>query len=224
MTHIARRPRETTTRTYNIEPCDPLDPSPHGIVPQYPVILEHSKEKWSFLMTQYPARRKYLLPYERIHPYIIAHRESWFQLSCQRYHKLNRDDFIFVSGQVETRAWALGICQRKESVFKLQGEISDAAVRFKNPLPNPDCDTRAGPDRPEIRDGVGETMRYNPFQDQSIFLNFYKARTRLIGHAKISAMSQPRSPPDHHDRDVNRNVCILSLRVSWLQKELTCSI
>lgn len=49
-------------------------------------------------------------------------------------------------------------------------------------------------------------MRYNPFQDQSMFLNFYKARTRIIGRAKITAMSEPPSFSGKQDRDVNTNV------------------
>ncbi|KAK7690498.1 hypothetical protein QCA50_005596 [Cerrena zonata] len=198
---------ETTIQTYVVEPCDPMSPSPHGVVPaQYPVTIQHPNENWAFLMVQSPAQRRYFIPNDLIHPYIITHRENWLRLSVEQYHILHKDDFIFVSGQVQTRAWALGISQQKESVFKLIGEISDTAVRFQNPFPNRDCDARAGPDRPEIRDKVGENMRYNPFSDQSIFLNFYKARTRLIGPTKISATSKPYSPSGSEDRDTHRSM------------------
>lgn len=206
MTYTASSPVETVTNTSIVPPRDLSESNPHGLIPQYPVTLQHTGEKWAFLMSQSPARRRYIKPNDSIHSYIIAHRENWFQLSCQRYHKLNRDDFIFISGQVETRQWALGIAQKKDSVFTLVGELTEEAVRFENEFPNEECDARSGPVLPDIRDGVGETMNYNPFQDQSIFLNFYKARTRLIGHPKISAMSQPDSPSRHWDQEVNENV------------------
>lgn len=165
-------------------------------------------------MTQFPGKRRYIKPNDLIHPYIITHRESWFQLSCQRFHKLNRDDFIFVSGQVETRQWALGIAQRKESVFTLVGELSDKAERFDNEFPNNDCDARSGPERPKMREKLGKTMMTNPLQDQSIFLNFYKARSRLVGPAKISAMSGPHSLPGNHDQSGSTSVSTSSMTAS----------
>lgn len=213
MTHKFCSASETMTQTYVIEPCNPTEPSPHGVIPQYPVTVQHPNEKWAFLMSQYTAQRRYFVPNDLIHPYIIAHRENWFQLSVQGYHILHRDDFIFISGQVQTRAWALGICQRKDSVFKLVGEIADNAVRFRceKEYRNNDCDARAGPERRVIRDKVGETMCCNPFPDQSIFLNFYKARTRLIGPAKISATSEPHSPSGDQDHDTYSNARTSSL-------------
>ncbi|KAK7690499.1 hypothetical protein QCA50_005597 [Cerrena zonata] len=221
----AEKPSETIIKSYTIEPCDPTNPSPRGIIPQYPATVQHPKEKWAFLMAQFPARRRYIKPNDLIHPYIIAYRESWFTLSWQKHHRLHRDDFIFVSGQVETRAWALGISQRKESVFTLEGELTEKAVRFENEFPNDDCDARAGPDRPEIRDNLGKMMRYNPFQDQSIFLNFFKARTRLIGPAKISAMSGPPSFSENQDHDVNTSMTsIIDPALEYILEVSECEV
>lgn len=180
------------------------------------------------MMTQFPGRRRYIKPNDLIHPYIITHRENWFLLSCQRYHRLNRDDFIFVSGQVETRQWALGIAQKMESVFVLVGDFAEKAPRFDNEFPNDDCDARSGPERPKMREKLGQMMSTNPLQDQSIFLNFYKARTRLIGPAKISGMSEPNSPPRNHDEDEKINVSVTIvlpyLRKVWIVYLQTASI
>lgn len=209
MIQIACRPAETVIETFDIHPPDPSEPSPHGIIPQYPVSVKNSREKWAFLMSQYPARRRHFVPNDLIHPYIITHRESWFQLACQQFHKLRRDDFVFISGQVETRQWAVGISQRPDTLFTLVGKIGDEAVRFVNRIPNDDSDARAGPDRPEMREHIGKKMRYNPLQDQSIFLNFFKARTRLIGAPKIVAMSEPPSSYEDQDHDIDRNVSVI---------------
>ena len=150
------------------------------------------------MITQYPARRKYLKPNDLIAPYFATYRESWHQLSRDRFHALDKDDFIFVSGQVETNQWAIGVCQRKDSVFTLKGEIGtddpDHCPRmFENKVPNKDCNARAGPGRRYMRYELGLDSVYNPIQDQSIFLNFYKARPRLFAPAKIVATAGPPS-------------------------------
>lgn len=177
---------------------------PQGIVARFPATIRFPnwQEKGAFLVTQFPAIRRYLLPIANklIHPYFIAHRESWFLFSRKMGRNAYRDDFVFISGQVETKQWAVGVSQRKNSVFTLEGAIGPDEQQFDISLPNDDCYARSGPERRFMRDKVGENELTNPFTDQSIFLNFYKARSRIIGPLKISATSGPHSFQDDHNR------------------------
>ena len=179
------------------------------------------------MMTQYSARRNYIKPNDLIQPYFAAYRESWHQLSRDRFHALDKDEFVFVSGHVETYQWAAGVCQRKGSVFTLKGELGydelDINPRlFENKAPNKDCDARTGPGRRYMRYDLGEDSFYNPIQDQSIFLNFYKARPRLFGPAKIVATSEPRSL-NGNGPNTKPGVSILVLIVSHIIKLKTHS-
>lgn len=163
------------------------------------------------MMSQYRARRRYIKPNDLIHPYFATYRESWHQLSRDRFHALDKDEFIFVSGQVETNQWAIGVCQRKDSLFTLRGVIGPGEIGhrpriFENKVPNKDCDARTGPGRRYMRYELGEDSVFNPIQDQSIFLNFYKARPRLFSPAKIVATSGPHSLPDNHNQNNRPNV------------------
>ena len=166
------------------------------------------------MMAQYPARRKYIKPNDLIQPYFISSRDSWHLLSRERYHIIDKDDFIFISGQVETNQWAIGVCQQKDSLFTLNGEIGRRSFMFDNEPPNDDCEARAGPDRRYMRHELGETSMSNPLQDQSIFLNFYKARPRLFSPPKMIATSGPRSDPAEDHRGGSPNVSAVTSRHS----------
>ena len=181
------------------------------------------------MMAQYSARRKFIKPNDLIQPYFTAYRESWHQLSRDRFHALDKDEFVFISGQVETNQWAAGVSQRKDSVFTLKGELGydelDIDPRlFENKVPNKDCDARTGPGRRYMRYDLGENSFYNPMQDQSIFLNFYKARPRLFGPAKIVATSEPQSPDGNRDDpNTKTSVSIRALIVSHIAELKTRS-
>ena len=148
------------------------------------------------MVSQYSARRRYIKPNDLIQPYFITSRESWYQLSRERYHIIDKDDFIFISGQVETNQWAIGVSQQKDSLFTLDGQIGHRSLVLDNEPPNKDCDARAGPERRDMRFDLGEDSTWNPMQDQSIFLNFYKSRPRLFSPTKIVATSEPHSRTD----------------------------
>ena len=156
------------------------------------------------MVSQYSAKRKYIKPSDIIQPYFISHRESWHQLSRKRFHIIDKDDFIFVSGMVETNQWAIGVSQRKDSVFTLLGEIGHKTVMFDNDPPNKDCDARAGPDRRHMRYKLGQGSAFNPMQDQSIFLNFYKSRLRLFTPTRIVATAEPHSPQEDQSKGGGR--------------------
>ena len=134
----------------------------------------------------------------------MTYRESWHQLSRKRYHIIDKDDFIFVSGQVETNQWAIGVCQQKDSVFTLKGEIGRRSIMFDNDLPNKDCDARTGPERRHMRYELGDDSEWNPMQDQSIFLNFYKSRLRLFTPTRIVATAGPHSPSGDQSKGSGR--------------------
>lgn len=156
------------------------------------------------MISQYPARKKYIKPNDLIQPYFIAYRDSWHALSRERFHAIDKDDFIFISGQIETYQWAIGVCQQKDSIFTIKGEVN--SYIFDHEASNDDCEARSGPRRRYMRYDLGEDSMVNPIQDQSIFLNFYKARPRIFGPPKIVASSEPGSPPDNNDRHKKPNV------------------
>ncbi|KAK7686508.1 hypothetical protein QCA50_010106 [Cerrena zonata] len=226
LTEISTDP-ETPAQSSTIPPCNPsIMQSPQGIVPSYPVTVQIPREKGAFMMSQYPGRRRYIKPTnDLVHPYIISHRENWHKLSAEQFHILHKDDFIFISGQVETNQWAIGVSQQKDSVFTLRGKIGDRPARFSNPLPNNDCEARAGPGRLYMRYALGEDSMINPIQDQSIFLNFLKARTRLFAPAKIFATAGPHPLPDNHDRNNTPNMTsFIDPALQYILEATTCDV
>ena len=156
------------------------------------------------MTTQYPARRKYIRHNTLVPSYFLSYRDSWYQLSRERFHAIDKDDFIFISGQIETNQWAIGVSQQKDSVFTLRGDIN--SYIFGNEAPNDNCEGRAGPRRRYMRYELGEDSMVNPIQDQSVFLNFYKARPRLFAAPKIVASSGSSSFTGDRDRDRTPNV------------------
>lgn len=189
------------SKSFTTPACDTQQAqTPHGVFPEYPVTIQFPQQKGAFMVSQYSARRKYIKPNDLIQPYFISSRDSWYHLSRERFHIIDKDDFIFVSGQVETGQWVIGVSQQKDSVFTLKGEIGHRALMFDNDPPNKDCDARAGPERRHMRFDLGDDSETNPMQDQSIFLNFYKSRLRLFTPTKIVANSGPHSPPEDRGR------------------------
>ncbi|RPD59661.1 hypothetical protein L227DRAFT_593782 [Lentinus tigrinus ALCF2SS1-6] len=167
-----------------------------------------SETSGALLMLKKPAHRTYIDCRMHIKKYLRTHISSWLDFANGPLGiGLEEKDIIFVSGHTKTSVWAEAAFDQRSSGGELviAGGCAVPSVSGEFRVSMSHCraamiHAREGPrDRVAAwKDGMEPVEKY----DQSIFLNYYKMKTRTILRSiVVKAAAGPHELPDDRSDD-----------------------
>ncbi|OCH93714.1 hypothetical protein OBBRIDRAFT_724385 [Obba rivulosa] len=162
------------------------------------------EDQGAVLMLNDRADREIVLRNDIMHKYMIEHHDAWYQFARNTLGlAIKQEDIIFVRGLLQTSDWAgvAGFLQegRASTLSFDAGSVAPFSVAFSvaalKEISAP-IQWRTGP----RRDGDLK-------KDQTLFLQFYKLKKRIIlGPRVVKAASEPRDmkPSSSDDHDIAR--------------------
>ncbi|TFK90264.1 hypothetical protein K466DRAFT_651659 [Polyporus arcularius HHB13444] len=145
-----------------------------------------------------PAKKTFLDCTGLIEKYVETHCDTW--VKCFKDKKLARKKFVFVHGVTMTRAWKATAWERRKSSDRMslwaraQSFVGVGGKVWYSDSHDTEKATNHNPDR-----DIG-IRRDNESEDQCIFVNFYRSKTRRVIAQRIkrslpqSGPTGPRSP------------------------------
>ncbi|CAL1693803.1 unnamed protein product [Somion occarium] len=160
-----------------------------------PITITLQKDKAAFLVSQTTAGRKHIMANDAMPEYMLRNRDNWHRLAQGMRHAVHKDEIVMISGWVKTRSWVLGLGQKRGTTMIVNGVAADNANEgLRVDSTDPSSVTRRGPAQFRLQSG-----QINPLRDQCIFLNYYKAKSRIFAPPKLEANAGPHNLPDSNE-------------------------
>ncbi|KAH9886631.1 hypothetical protein C8Q73DRAFT_658067 [Cubamyces lactineus] len=178
-----------------------------------------SENTGAFLLHTPPAVCMKLVSKRAIVRYMRDNLDHWLEFANDEHGMmLNADQFYFVYGTVKTSKWACAAFQGnvKSIEGSLQAQVVNSGLNMSISLSTEDATRLEYNFGPTVSDGdesplqltagsqEGGSPRPPPRRDQCIFVNYYKAKKRLLWKPKIiQAAAEPQNlpPGDQDDSD-----------------------
>ncbi|GBE86786.1 predicted protein [Sparassis crispa] len=130
----------------------------------------------------------------RIGNYIVSNCQEWVAFKGKEF---TEDDFIFISGHEKTTQWAVAAITQsgRSATLSFNGNFGPATAAFSvsaTRVSYPQFEYRLGP--PGLEWGVNSQRGGDLAMDQSIFIHYFKMKTRFGFIKTLKAAAEPRDP------------------------------